>query len=161
MVISLLVLLVPVVLLVGVYQVLAGRQQPVEVDPQPALTSAAAAGIEVAHPAGLPPGWVPVTAVFQPAGAGGTLRVGYVTPDGGSVQLVQSTLPVERLLPAELPEPAPPAGTVDLAGRSWQVYPPRGGERAMVLLEPAQTTIVLGTTSEPELRDFAAALGPG
>jgi hypothetical protein len=159
--ISLLVLLVPVVLVVGVYQVVAGRHRPVEVDPQPALTSAEAAGIEVAQPVGLPPGWVPVSAVFQPGGAGGTLRVGYVTPAGGSLQLVQSTLPVERLLPAELPEPVAPAGSVELAGRSWQVFAPGSGERALVLLEPEQTTIVLGTTSEPELRDFAAALGPG
>jgi hypothetical protein len=151
MVISLLVLLVPVVLLVGVYQVLAGRNRPVEVDPAPALAAAV----------GLSAGWVPVSAVFQPGEAGDTLRVGYVTPDGGSVQLLQSTVPPERLLPAELAEPGPPDRTVELAGRTWQEHPPRAGERALVLLEPDQTTIVRGTTSAAELRDFAAALGAG
>jgi len=165
LVISLLVLLVPVVLFVGVYQVLAGRTRPVEVDPQPALTAAAAAGMEVAVPEGLADGWVPISAVFQPgedgpAGAesGDTLRVGYVTPDGGSVQLVQSTVPADRLLPAELPAPATPAGTVQLEGRAWQDYPPRSGERALALLEPEQTTIVIGSASAAELREFAGAL---
>jgi hypothetical protein len=161
MVISLLVLLVPVVLFVGVYQVLAGRNRPVEVDPAPALAAAEAAGMEVAVPVGLSAGWVPVSAVFQPGEAGDTLRVGYVTPDGGSVQLLQSTVPPERLLPAELAVPGPPDRTVELAGRTWQEHPPRAGERALVLLEPDQTTIVRGTTSAAELRDFAAALGAG
>jgi hypothetical protein len=161
MVISLLVLLVPVVLFVGVYQVLAGRNQPVAVDPAPALAAASAAGMEVTVPDGLPAGWVPVSAVFQPGPAGGTVRVGYVTPDGGSVQLLQSTLPAERLLPAELPEPSTPAGHVDISGRSWQTYPPQHGERALVLLQPEQTTIVRGVTSRAELRELAAALPAG
>ncbi|MPZ28169.1 MAG: DUF4245 family protein [Micromonosporaceae bacterium] len=160
MVISLLVLLVPVVLFVGVYQVLSGRTRPVEVDPQPALAAAAAAGLEVSTPEGLSAGWVPVSAVFQPGEAGDTLRVGYVTPDGGSVQLAQSTVPPEQLLPGELKDPATPAGAVDLAGRPWQAYPPRAGERALVLLEPELTTIVRGTASEAELRDLATTLGP-
>lgn len=158
MVISLVVLLVPVLLFVGIYQVLAGRNQPVEVDPLPALASAAATGMEVVSLDQLPAGWVPMSAVFQPGEAGDTVRVGYVTPDGGSVQLVQSTVPAERLLPDELPEPVTPAGTEELAGRSWQVYPPQDGERALVLLEPEQTLLVKGTTSAAELRQFAEAL---
>lgn len=160
MVISLLVLLIPVVLFVGVYQALAGRNRPIEVDPQSALTAAAAAGMAVAEPADLPEGWVPVSAVFRPGEAGGTLRIGYAVQDGRSAQLLQSTAPAEQLLPAELPEPATPAGTVELAGRSWQIYPPRGagGERALVLLAPEQTTIVRGTVSEAALRELATAL---
>jgi hypothetical protein len=158
MVISLLVLLVPVVLFVGVYQVLSGRTQPVAADPAPALIAAQAAGLPAVAPAGLAGGWVPVTAVFQPGEPGDTLRIGYVTPDGGSLQLVQSTVPAERLLPDELPAPVTAAGNLQIAGRSWQEYPARGGERALVLLAPEQTTIVVGNTSAAELRTFAAAL---
>jgi hypothetical protein len=157
MVISLLVLLVPVMLLIGGYQLLAGRTQPVEVDPAPTLAAAEAAGLPVSAPTGLPDDWVPVSAVFRRTGEGLTLRVGYVTPGGGSTQLVQSTVPAERLLPAELPEAAAPAGSLDLAGRSWQRYQADAG-RALVLLEPDRTVIVVGAVEEAELRTLAAAL---
>jgi hypothetical protein len=158
MAISLLVLLVPVLLLFAAYQAVSGRNQPVEVDPGPALAAARDAGVQAVEPSGLGTGWVPVSAVFQPAGAAGTLRIGYVTPAGGSAQVVQSTVPAERLLPAELPGAVRPAARVDVAGRAWQLHPPDGGVRALVLLEPELTTIVVGSVAEDELRVLAAAL---
>jgi Protein of unknown function (DUF4245) len=159
-VISLAVLLVPVFVLVGGYQLISGRNEPVEVDTAPALAEAEAAGMAVAAPAGLADGWVPVSAVFQRPAGGLTLRIGYITPDGPSVQLVQSTVPAERLLPSELPDGAQPAGTVDVAGEPWQPYQNQDGERALVHLAPDLTTMVVGATSEAQLRDLAASLAP-
>jgi hypothetical protein len=158
MVISLLVLLVPVVLFVGVYQVISGRNLPVEVDPSGELAAAEEAGMPVTVPAGLAAGWVPVSAAFRTADAGGTVRVGYLTPDANSVQLVQSTAPAEELLAAELPDSAAPAGAVDVAGRSWQLYEADDDHLALVLLEPDRTVIAHGRAPETELRDLALSV---
>lgn len=156
--ISLAVLLVPVLLLVGGYQLVSGRTRPVEVDPAQELASAEAAGMAVATPTGLGEEWVPVSAAFQRVDSGLTLRIGYLTPAGPSVQLVQSTVPAEQLLPAELPEAAAPAGTLDVGGQPWQLYQNRDGERALVLLEPDLTTLALGATTDAELHQLAASL---
>jgi hypothetical protein len=158
MVMSLLVLLVPVLVLVGGYQLVAGRTQPTEVDPSSAFIAAQSAGFEVAQPAGLEPGWVPVSAVFRNLEDGATLRLGYVTPDGDNVQLVQSTVPAPRLLAAELSDDAAPVGTVAVDGTAWQRYPGRSGEVALVLMEGDRTVLVVGQASESELRALAASL---
>jgi hypothetical protein len=161
MVISLLVLLVPVFVLVGGYQLLTGRTEPVAVDPAGAVEQARAAGLEVTAPGRPPPGWTPVSAVFQQPDGGATLRIGYATPDGGSAQLVQSTVPAETLLPGELHEAGAATGTVEVGGRSWQRYETRPGERALVWLRPELTTIVIGTAAESELRALAVAVPAG
>lgn len=156
--ISLLVLLVPVVVLVGGYQVISGRDRPVAVDPAPELAAAIATGMPAVAPTGLDSGWTAVSAAFQERDAGATLRIGYATPDGGSVQLIQSTVPVEELLPAELAGAGPPGGTVVVAGRDWQRYPSRPGQQALVLLEPELTTLVVGSADVAELTALAASL---
>lgn len=158
MAISLLVLLVPVFLVVGLYQWLYGTNTPAPVDQTPAVTSARSAGFEVAEPAGLSDQWVPVSAVFRDIDGGITVRLGYVTPEGQGVQLVQSTVPAGRLLPAELTEQARPEGVVEVDRRVWQRYASRPGERVLVLLEPDRTTLVVGPTSVAELRELAASL---
>lgn len=157
MVISLLVLLVPVVLLIGGYQLLAGRNQPTEVDPAPALAQARAAGLAVAEPTGLSADWTPVSAVVQPADKGTTLRIGYLTPAGASVQVLQSNIPAEHLLPEEFPDAGPPAGTVTIADHPWQVYSVPHGQ-ALVRLTPELTTIVRGSAAEAELHALVAAV---
>ena len=158
MLISLLVLLVPVLLLVGGYQLIAGRTQPVAVDPAPALSAAETAGLAVMTPDGLAAGWVPISATYQPQEQSTTVRIGYVTPAGGSAQVVQSDLPAEQLLPSVLPERAAPAGTVELAGRTWQRYPAPGGEQALVWLAPELTVVVTGATADGELAELAGSL---
>lgn len=164
MVISLVVLLVPLLVLVGGYQLLAGRTQPAEVDPSSTIMAARSAGFEVVQPAGLEPGWVLVSAVFRNLDEGATIRLGYVTPDGGSVQLVQSTVPISQLLAAELAEAGEPAGEVsptgevDVGGTIWQRYPGRPGETALVLRDEDRTLVVVGSAHEPELRELAASV---
>lgn len=162
MVFSLLVLLIPVLLLVGGYQLLTGRNEPVAADPAPALADARAAGLDVAEPEGLGSDWALVSAVFQrPGEDGATLRLGYAAPGGESAQVVQSTVPAEALLPDELHDAGAPTGSVEVAGEPWQRYETRPGERALVRLEPQLTTIVIGTAAEPDLHTLAASLAPG
>jgi hypothetical protein len=157
-VISLAVLLVPILVLVGGYQLISGRTQPVEVDPTSAIIAARSAGFEAVQPTGLEPGWVAVSAVFRTLDDGVTLRLGYVTPAGDSVQLVQSTVPESRLLAAELSEDAAVADTLDVDGTAWQRYPGRSGEVALVLRDADRTVVVVGKASESELRALAASL---
>src|SRR5690606_14145232 len=135
MIISLLVLLVPVLVLVGGSQLIAGR-----------------AG---AAPQDLGDGWVPVSAQFDEHATGGTLRVGYVTPAGDPVQVVHSTVPPEVLLPQRLPDAGPPTGEVRLGDENWQRFPGRPNEQALVRMTPGLTTIVVGTADDAELQHLA------
>lgn len=159
MAISLLVLLGPVLMLFLLYQWVSGGATPTRVDQAPAVQSAQAAGLPAEAPVGLGHGWVPVSAVFQEVEGGLTVRLGYLTPEGESVQVVQSTVDVASLLEAELGEQARVDGQALLAEHSWQLYRDvRGGaERALVRMEPDRTTIVVGAASSAELRLLAAA----
>jgi hypothetical protein len=49
-------------------------------------------------------------------------------------------------------------GTVEVAGRSWQVFAVRNGEHALVDLAPDRTIIVVGGADLAELQQLAAAL---
>ncbi|MEV4757655.1 DUF4245 domain-containing protein [Micromonospora sp. NPDC049559] len=159
MALSLLVLLVPIALLLGFYRVFLGGDDPVPVDATPTIAEARAANaFPVSEPQGLDPKWRTVSAQFRRGDDGATLRVGYLSPDGEGVQLLQSNVPAERLLPVELTDKSRPQGPSELAGRSWQTYTARAGERALVLLESGRTVIVVGSAREEELRSLAGAL---
>ena len=71
----------------------------------------------ISQPDGLGSGWRPVSARYQTADGGATLRIGYVTPEGRGVQLVQSNVPADRLLRTEL-SGGQPQGPADLPGGS-------------------------------------------
>jgi hypothetical protein len=147
-----------VLVLVGGYQLLAGRDQPVAIDQAPRIAEAQRAGLDFSGPVDLDSSWVPVSAAFRSVDEGATLRLGYVTPDGEAVQLVQSTVPAAELLAQELSEGASPSGSVDVGGAEWQWYPVRAGERALVLREAARTVIVVGPAAESELTELATAV---
>lgn len=159
MALSLLVLLVPIALLLAFYRGFLGGEEPITVDPAPAVEQARAANaFPVAQPTGLGSDWRPVSARYQSEEGGSTLRLGYLTPEGRGAQLVQSNVPADRLLPAELSD-GQPQGPADLpGGGSWQRYTARGNEQALVLLEPNRTVIVIGDASENELRELAGSL---
>jgi len=158
MALSLLVLLVPVILGVLVYRVLFDGDEPVVVDPTSAIAEARAVGaFPVAEPTGLDSGWRTVSARFERGTDGAVLRLGYLTPDGDGVQLVQGNVPADRLVPQELTGKARPDGQLDIAGTTWQRYLARPGERALVLLEPARTVIVVGAAPMSDLRTLAGA----
>ncbi|MFI6264461.1 DUF4245 domain-containing protein [Micromonospora sp. NPDC051006] len=159
MAISLLVLLIPIALLLAFYRGFLGGDQASTVDPTAAIDQARSANaFPVSQPADLGSDWRTVSANYQTVEGGANLRIGYLTPEGRGAQLVQSNVPAERLLPAELTDQAQPQGQADLAGRNWQRYTARGNEQALVLLEPGRTVIVVGDARETELRQLAAAL---
>lgn len=159
MAISLLVLLIPIALLLAFYRGFLGGDEPVTADPAPAIESARAANaFPVGVPADLGDGWRTVSANFQTAEGGSTLRLGYLTPEGRGAQLVQSSVPAERLLPTELTDQGQPQGQTDLGGRTWQRYTARGNDQALVLLEPTRTVIVVGDARDNELRHLATSL---
>ncbi|MFJ6195201.1 DUF4245 family protein [Micromonospora sp. NPDC092111] len=159
MALSLLVLLVPIALLLAFYRGFLGGEQPTTVDAAPAYEQARAASVfPVSEPAGLGSGWRTVSASFRTVADGANLRVGYLTPEGRGAQLVQSSVPPERLLPAELTAEGQPQGPADLGGANWQRYTGRGNEQALVLLEPGRTVIVVGDARDNELRELAGSL---
>ncbi|SCF36597.1 Protein of unknown function (DUF4245) [Micromonospora viridifaciens] len=158
MALSLLVLLVPIALLVAFYRGFLGGEQPTIVDPTPAVEQARAEGaFPVSRPEGLGSDWRTVSARYRAEQGGVTLRIGYLTPEGRGAQLVESNVPADKLLPAEL-SGGQPQGPADLPGGSWQRYTARSNEQALVLLEPNRTVIVIGDAKENELRELATAL---
>ncbi|MDH6464979.1 hypothetical protein M2302_005180 [Micromonospora sp. A200] len=159
MALSLLVLLVPIALLVAFYRGFLGGEQPTVIDAAPAYEQARAANaFPVSEPARLSSGWRTVSASYRTVEGGANLRVGYLTPEGRGVQLLQSNVPPEKLLPAELTAEGQPQGPTDLGGRNWQRYTGRGNDQALVLLEPNRTILVIGDARENELRQLAGSL---
>ncbi|MEU8422527.1 DUF4245 domain-containing protein [Micromonospora sp. NPDC048835] len=160
MAISLLVLLVPIALLLAFYRGFLGGDQATTVDPAPAIEQARSANVfPVSQPRGLSSDWTTVSARYQTVEGGANLRLGYLTPEGRGVQLLQSSVPADRLLPAELTSQGQPQGPTELAGRTWQLYTARGNQQALVLLEPTRTVIVIGDARDNELRELAGSLG--
>jgi hypothetical protein len=156
MALSLAVLLIPIFVLVGVYRVVFSSDAPIAVNAADTWgTARHSAHFTVLEPVGLPGKWTVISATF----AGGTVRVGYVTPSGTGLQLVESDQAVDQLLQTELGAGARPGNLVGIGERRWRVYPlVRGGDRALVFVDTGRTTIVTGTATEDELRTFATTL---
>lgn len=160
MVLSLLAILVPMAVMVGFYRYFLDGEDPIVIDPAPSIEAArAAGGFPVLEPAGLAEGWRPTSAGFRTVDGGKTLRIGYVSPSDGAVLLVESTVPAETLLPAELTTSARPGELTTIDGREWQSYSARGNETALVLLSPDHTVVIVGTGDRDDLRELADSLG--
>ena len=156
---SLAVLLIPVVLMMGIYRVVQGGDRPLTVDAAATFEEARSAGdFPAAVPAGLAGGWQTLSARYVPGDGRAVLRVGYLSPSGAGYQLVESDHATEALLGEELTVAARPIGTRQVAGREWRLYQARPGERALVLVEPERTLIVVGSGPESELTALAASL---
>ncbi|OLT15126.1 hypothetical protein BJF78_16875 [Pseudonocardia sp. CNS-139] len=100
-------------------------------------------------------------------GGGLAVRVGYLTPAGRYVRLVQSDAPEETLLAAETgDEPAVAQGPVDVGGRQWVGYtgPGRRAEPIWVTElpgPPAVRMLVTGSGEDADLRTLATAAVSG
>jgi hypothetical protein len=155
---SLLVLLVPIALMVGLFRYL-GHDEPSVVDPGAAYAAARSANeFAVLEPA-LPGGWKVQTALFQRQPTGGVLRIGVLSPGGGAMQLVETATPAASYVPTELGQQARGQGTADVGGRPWTWY--AGGreqERALVFTDSGRTVIVYGRASDGDLRTLASSL---
>jgi hypothetical protein len=96
-------LLVPI-LLIGALLRACGSAEPAVVDPAPAIDGARTAGLfTVLVPHELGEGWRPVQAKFRREADGtvGTLRLGYLTPSGGQLLLIEFNTDASVLLPAD------------------------------------------------------------
>ncbi|GII21135.1 hypothetical protein Pme01_07320 [Planosporangium mesophilum] len=157
MALSLLVLLVPIVVLLGMYRFLGG-ESPTVVDPSTAYADARAArAFPVAEPA-VPAGWQPVSSAFRRGDAGSVLRVGFRSPSGGTAQLVESNVSAGALLTAELGAGARDEGPAGLVGQEWRRYTATQGDRAYVLSQQDRTVIVMGRAADAELTQLATSL---
>lgn len=156
MAISLIVLLIPVAIIVA-FVWARGGDDPVTIDPQPAIAEAQAArAFPVLEPTGLSPGWRPVSAAYTTADS--TLRIGYVTPGGGGVQLIESSSPTDGLLINELGDDIRPNGVATVGAITWNGYLLHNGQRAIVLPATGRTVIILGNAAQGELQELAGAL---
>ena len=156
MLLSLAVLLVPILILFIGYETVFSGSAPIPVDPSDAWSAARhAATFPVVQPQGLPARWTVTSAAY----GSGTLRVGYVTPAGTGLQLVETAAPVDQFLPAELGTDARPGNLVTIGGRQWRAYPSvRSGNRALVLVDDGRLVVVVGSANDDDLRTIAAAL---
>ncbi|MCA2218644.1 DUF4245 domain-containing protein [Jidongwangia harbinensis] len=159
MALSLAVLLIPIALLLTFYRVVLDGDEPIRVDPAPAVQEARSAGaFPVVLPAGLGDDWRVTTAMFRRQDDGATLRLGYVDPGDDPVQLVQSSVPAETLLPAELTEDAEVRGMFRAPSGVWRRYDARPGEAALVLAESGRTVVVVGRSEWANLEALASSL---
>jgi hypothetical protein len=160
MALSMGVLLVPILVLLGVYNFLYNGDHPRAIDPSGTIASARhSAAFPVLAPEALPSGWTVVSSVYQKLADGSTLRLGYVTPGRAGLQVIESDRPVNTLLPAELGGNAQPGDLVEVGDGRWRDYPEaRDGSRALVLAENGRTVIVIGNGSADDLRILASSL---
>jgi hypothetical protein len=160
MAMSLAVLLVPIALLLIFYRVVLDGDKPVSVDAEPAIRQARSAAVfPVVLPQGLGDDWHTVSATFKRDADGATLRLGYIDPESDPIQLIESSVPTERLLPIELGKDPKAVSTYRDGARTWQRYDARKGENALLLLEKGRTIIVVGLAESKTLESFAASLG--
>jgi hypothetical protein len=163
MALSLLVLLIPVALVLGLYRFL-GHETPPTIDPAPAYEAARnARELPILQPS-LPTGWqVQVAQYRREAVRGGptvgVLRIGVRSPAGGAMQLVESAAGAPELTAGELGDGARVEGTVLIGGRSWTRYSgTRAGEHGLRLTERGRTVLVYGRASDDDLVRLAATL---
>jgi hypothetical protein len=155
---AVLVLLVPVAILVVVYVYFFGGNNVISIDPSQSYSDArASAQFAVLQPAGLSSRWKPVSSQFEP-GATSTLRVGYVAPDGGGIQLIETDKPANAVISSELGSVGPVAKSVQAGGITWGVVNGKDSDLGLVDTESGRTVIISGQASEPELQQFAASL---
>jgi len=157
MALSLFVLIVPIVVLLGIYRFLGG-ESPADLDVGETYATARSGGLPVLEPRDLPAGWRAMNAGVERTDGVVTLRVAYAAPGGGHLQLVQSARPVDRLVVEQLGTGAGPTGKAEIAGRTWVAYLAETGDHALVLHEDSRTVVVAGRLPDESLRAFVATL---
>ncbi len=157
MALSLLVLMVPIVLLLAFYRVVLGGDEPLTVDPASSL-QLASKEFTVLAPTGLNSDWRVTAATFKRETGGATLRIGYVGPGDDPVQLVESTVPADTLVPAEVGKEGKRTGAYRAETGTWLVYSGRPEETALILTEAGRTVLIIGKTDQSTLEKVASSL---
>jgi hypothetical protein len=129
------------------------------VDPSSDVQAFSAATPGGAVPRDMPTGWRSTVSSYD--GAGGVLRVGWVTPKGQYAEYAASSHASATFL-SDLTGQAPRVGTVDIGGTPWDEY--RQDTAISLVRRYGATTVVLGTlrdtASLDELRVLALRLAP-
>jgi hypothetical protein len=156
MALSMATLLIPLFVLLGIYKVVFSGDAPIPYDASSVWATARHdAHFPVLEPNGLPAHWTVISATYGDA----TLRVGYVTPAGTGLQLIESDRTAEQLLPAELGTNARPGNLMIIGDHQWRDYPEaHNGDHALVLVEQGRTIVVIGGVEAADLRTFASTL---
>lgn len=157
MALSLTVLLVPIALLLVFYRVVLSGDQPLTVDPASSI-QLASREFTVLAPAGLDQEWRVTAANYKNEKDGATLRIGYVGPDDAPIQLVESTVPADTLVPAEVGRAGKRTGAYRTDARTWLVYSGRPDETALIFTDATRTVLIIGKTDQPTLEKLAVAL---
>ncbi len=157
MILSLAVLLVPIGAIFLFWAVFAGGNQPTIIDPAPAYSEATHAGLDVREPQGLSEDWKPVSSNAGDESGAMTLRVGFQTPDGAGIQLVETAATPEDVVRSELNNDAKFFKETDLGNGQWRHYGTPGGN-ALIYSEDGLTILVHGKAESAELTEFAKTL---
>lgn len=102
--------------------------------------------------------------LLDPAAAatGRALRVGYLTPEGRYLRLLQSDGSEEALLASETGgQPVPARGTADVAGVSFVVYGAEDDEPIWIGELDGVRLLLTGSAGEPDFRALATAVAEG
>lgn len=93
------------------------------------------------------------------------VRVGYLTPQGRYLRIVQSDADEAGLLGTETgPEPVPGTGVREVAGLRWVVYAREGAEPIWIAEVPGDApsrALITGSGSDDDFAALAAALAAG
>jgi hypothetical protein len=117
----------------------------------------------VLEPTGLPDGWEPTCAWFEPAAVnseidGGVLHVGYVTPDRSYAEVRQTNGDRSEAV-AEWVDDATRIDTATVGGREWAVVASDETDKIGLVSSHADTIVVVtGKASLAELEELAASL---
>jgi hypothetical protein len=150
MTIAILVLIIPIFIALAVYRWMGG-ESPTIVDASIGFADARAGGqFTVLEPTGAASGWRPVSYQYS----SGTLRVGYLTPSGKPMQLLETNRPFDVVRAEEFPGGLTAAAPGD---GDWQIYR-AAGESALVLDDGKRVVIVRGPGDIGELREFTGLL---
>lgn len=105
----------------------------------------------------VPQGWRSNSTDRSPVDGGGTaVRVGYLTPEGKYLRLVQSDGGEEALVATEAGGPLAGTGVTDAAGLRWVTYQKEGGEPFRVTTAPDDPQVRWLVTGSGTDADFAA-----
>jgi hypothetical protein len=113
----------------------------------------------VLAPTPVPDGWTATSVEHASTPSGNRWRLGFVTGDGGFVGLEQSDGEIQSYLDHRLDD-FTEDGASQIDGVSWQRWLEDDDQpdRALVRVDGAVVTIVLGTESYQALEDFASSL---
>jgi hypothetical protein len=137
---------------------------------QPARFAQEAARFEVLTPRTLPDGWAATSVRFQPAADQQSWHVGVLTAEQRYIGIEQAERSVAAMVADFVDEEAQEGGEVEVEGRDWRIYTDPGrdpaadpstaprGDLALVREDDGATTLVVGTVSEDQLKEFVSSL---